>query len=109
MLEVSKVSRSLERKTLIFWLEITDLFFIVTLCSVLNLTFGKTGLKPYLVYLPTFIITLVLILTKRGKPEGFLLHYFKFQLHPKAQQAFFAAHDEVQLTDALIHVRRLRR
>lgn len=88
MLDFSKVSRSLDRKTLIFWLEITDIFVIVMFCSIMNLIFGSTGLKLYLVYLPTILLATTLIFTKRGKPEGFLMHFLKFCIQPKHLTCF---------------------
>jgi hypothetical protein len=88
MIEMSKVSRSLDRKSLILWLEITDIFALVLFCSVLNLLFGGSHLKLYLVYLPTLILAITLILTKRGKPEGFLAHFLKFHLRPKHLTCF---------------------
>lgn len=88
MLEVSEVNRSLDRKTTILWLELIDIFIIVTSMSVLNLLFGQTGFKMYLVYLPSLALTLVMILTKRGKPDNFLLHYLRYQLRPKHRSCF---------------------
>jgi len=88
MLEVSQVNRSLERKTMILWLELIDVFIIVTTTSVLNLLFGQTTLKTYLVYLPALILTVTLILTKRGKPENFLLHFLRYNLRSKHLTCF---------------------
>jgi hypothetical protein len=101
MIEMSKVSRSLDRKTLILWLEITDIFALVTVCSVLNLLFGGTPLKLYLVYVPTAILGLTLILTKRGKPEGFLMHFLKFHLRPKHLSCFHSGPDSFPLSAAI--------
>lgn len=88
MLEVSQVNRSLDRKTTILWLELVDIFIIVTSTSVLNLFFGQTGLKMYLVYLPSLVLAITMILTKRGKPDNFLLHYLRYQLRPKHLTCF---------------------
>lgn len=88
MLESSSVNRSLDRKTTILWLELIDIFIIVLTASVLNLVFGKTGLKLYLVYLPSLLLTLVMIFSKRGKPANFLLHYLKYSLRPKNLTCF---------------------
>lgn len=109
MLELSKVSRSLDRKTLILWLEITDIFALVTFCSVLNLFFGGTALKIYLVYLPTLVLGATLIIAKRGKPEGFLVHFLKFHLRPKHLSCFEDAYPEFPLTEALTHRRKANR
>ena len=101
MLEVTNVSRSLDRKTTIMWLEMTDIFVLVTICSLLNLIFGGTFLKTYLVYLPTFFLALVLILSKRGKPENFLAHYLSYQLKPKALSCFGVGPDSYLYSGAV--------
>lgn len=88
MLEVSQVNRSLDRKTTILWLELIDIFIIVMSASVLNLFFGQSGFKTYLVYLPTVALAITMILTKRGKPDNFLLHYLRYQLKPKHLTCF---------------------
>ena len=88
MLESSQVNRSLERKTLILWLELIDIFIIVTTASLLNLVFGQTGLKLYLVYLPTILLSITMIMTKRGKPDQFLLHFMRYHLKSKHQSCF---------------------
>jgi len=93
MLEVTKVSRSLDRKTTILWLELADIFVLVTTCSLLNLMFGGTYLKTYLVYAPTFMLALTLILSKRGKPENFLLHYLAYRFRPKTLSCFAVGPD----------------
>lgn len=109
MLELSKVSRSLDRKTLILWLEITDIFALVTFCSVLNLAFGGTGLKLYFVYLPTLVLGVTMILAKRGKPEGFLVHFLKFHLQPKHLTCFHAGPETFALSAALLSRKRGKR
>lgn len=88
MLEISQVNRSLDRKTTILWLELVDIFIIVATASVLNLFFGQTGFKTYLVYLPALALTITMILTKRGKPENFLLHFLRYHLKPKYLTCF---------------------
>lgn len=88
MLDVSKVSRSLDRKTLIFWLEVTDIFVVMMFCSILNFVFGGTGMKLYFVYLPTLLLAATLIIVKRGKPEKFLIHFLKYQFQTKHLRCF---------------------
>ena len=88
MLDSTKVSRSLERKTLILWLEITDIFALTLGCSLLNLVFGATRFKVWLVYLPTLVMAVALVLAKRGRPEGFLTHFLKFHLRPRHLSCF---------------------
>ena len=88
MLEESLVNRSLDRKTTILWLELIDIFIIVTTMSFLNLIFGRTGLKIYLVYLPSLTLLLTLIFSKKGKPEGFLIHFLRYHLQAKNLSCF---------------------
>ena len=109
MLDVSKVSRSLDRKSLILWLEITEIFALVMICSLLNLTFGATGLKIYFVFLPTVILTITMVLTKRGKPEGFLVHFLKYHLQPKTLSCFYEDVRPFPLFSALAKRRRGKR
>jgi len=101
MIETSKVSRSLDRKSLILWLEITDIFALVTFCASLNLIFGHTHLKTYLVYLPTVILAVTLIVAKRGKPENFLFHFLKHHLGPKHLSCFYQGVESFPLSKAL--------
>jgi hypothetical protein len=106
MLEISKVSRGLDRKALFLWLEITDIFVIVLFCSLMNLIFGGTGLKLYFVYLPTLILGSVLIISKRGKPDGFLIHFLKFHILPKHLTCFHEGEDSFSLQKALAKKRK---
>ena len=88
MLDSAPVSRSLESKSTVLWLEIIDLFSLALLCSTLNFLFGGTFLRVPLVYLPTIAATVGLILAKRGKPDGFLKHFARFHLTPKYLTCF---------------------
>lgn len=87
-LKTTPVSRSLERKLLLFGFEALDALLIFMVLSVLNLLFGKTGLKIPLVWLPTATLALILRLGKRGKPERFLVHWLRFQFKPGIYSAF---------------------
>lgn len=100
MLETSKVSRSLDRKTLILWLEIIDVFTIVVFASLLNLLIGGIGHKLYFVYLPTLVLAITLVISKRGKPEGFLLHFLKFYSQPRHLSCFYSGPDSYPLLKA---------
>jgi len=87
-LNTTPVSQCLDKKLLIFGYEIPDLLAIFLLLSVLNFTFGSTGMKLYLVWLPTLTLALTLRLGKRGKPDNYLLHLVRFQTQPKLLSAF---------------------
>lgn len=106
MLDTTKVNRSLDQKTLILFLEVIDLFTLVTFCSILNLLFGRMGHKFLLVYIPTIILGATLILSKRGKPERFLFHFLRYQLQPKFFSCFKESQIEFSATNALESKRR---
>jgi hypothetical protein len=107
MLNTSSVNRSLDLKTTILWLELIDIFVIVTSASVLNLIFGSTGLKLYFVYLPTLIFSITLILTKRGKPDRFLFHLLRFYLRPNHLSCFHKGPDTFVYSRAIYKKRGL--
>lgn len=87
-IEVTAVTRSLERKSTILWLELIDIFCLGVLCAVLNFLFGQTTLKVPLVYLPTLLSFVTLVLMKRGKPDQYLLHLLRYHLRPKYYSCF---------------------
>lgn len=88
MLTTTKVNRSLDQKTVIFFLEVIDLFTLVAFCSILNLIFGQMGHKFLLVYFPTLILGAIFVIGKRGKPERFLFHFLRYQVQPKFLSCF---------------------
>ncbi len=81
-------SQSLERKLLILGYEVPDVLAIFLLLSILNFLFGQTNYKLFLVWLPTILIAIILRLGKRGKPENYLVHLFKFHTKSKYFSAF---------------------
>ena len=93
MLDSAPVSRSLESKSTIFWLEIVDLFSLAVLCSTLNFLFGATSLRIPLVDVPTIVATVGLILAKRGKPDGYLKHFAHYSLTPNYLTCFALDND----------------
>lgn len=101
MRESTPVNRSLDRKSTIVGLELIDIFAIVSLCSLLNLVFGHTAFKLYLVFLPTVVTAAFLIVGKRGKPEGFLLHFLRFHFQPRHLSCFFDDSKEFPFSKAL--------
>ena len=90
-LKITPVSRCLDKKMQIAGFDIPDLLFIFSALSVLNFVFGRTDFKIALVWLPTLLLAAVLRLGKRGKPENYLLHLFRYHLRKKQLFAFFDA------------------
>ena len=87
-LKVTEVSRCLDKKMMIMGFEIPDLLFIFLTMSILNFLFGTTNLKMLFVWLPSAAIALTIKLTKRGKPDNYLIHWLRFQIKPGVLMAF---------------------
>ena len=92
-LKVTEVSRCLDKKMMIMGFEIPDLLFIFLTMSILNFLFGTTNLKMLFVWLPSAAIALTIKLTKRGKPDNYLIHKIKFFVQPKYLRAFVDSHN----------------
>ena len=82
------VHKCLDKRLLIFGFEIADLFVIALLLSVLSTFFGNSPGKLFSIWLPTIAVALILRLSKRGKPDNYLLHWIRFQLKPSRLKAF---------------------
>ena len=87
-LRSTAVSRCLDKKLLFFGYELPDVLVIFLFLAVLNLAFGRTQYKLVMVWLPAIALAIALRLAKRGKPDGFLIHYIRFQTRPRALSAF---------------------
>lgn len=87
-LKSTPVSRCLDKKMILFGFEVPDLLAIFLTLSVLNFVFGQTSLKVFLVWLPTLVLAATLRFAKRGKPEGFLIHWLRYQIKPGVLSAF---------------------
>ncbi len=87
-LRSTPVSKCLDKKLMAWGFEIFDLIAIFLTLSILNFIFGQTQLKLFLVWLPTLSLALVLRLGKRGKPDGYLMHWFRYQLKSGSLSAF---------------------
>jgi hypothetical protein len=73
---------------MIMGFEIPDLLVIFLTISILNFLFGSTSLKLFLVWLPSIALALLIRLTKRGKPDNYLIHWLRFQIKPGIISAF---------------------
>ena len=88
MLRTTSVSKCLDKKLLILGFEIPDLLALFLTISVLNFLFGSSPLRLFLVWLPSVAIALVFYFGKKGKPEGHLAHWLRFQVAPGVLSAF---------------------
>lgn len=82
------VSKSLDKKLMMFGYEVLDVLAIFLTLSVLNLLFGQSGMSLLLVWIPTTLLAVVLRVGKRGKPDKFLLHWLRYQVKPGVYSAF---------------------
>lgn len=87
-LRTTPVSKCLDKKMMIMGFEIPDLLAIFLTLSILNFSFGGTSLKIFFVWLPSIALAITLRLTKRGKPDNFLVHWLRFQIKPGVLSAF---------------------
>ncbi len=87
-LKSTSVSKCLDKKMMIMGFEIPDLLVIFLTISILNFLFGSTGMKFILVWFPSIALVLTIRLTKRGKPDNYLLHWLRFQMKPGIISAF---------------------
>jgi hypothetical protein len=87
-IKTTPVSKCLEKKMIVMGFEIPDLIAIFLTLSILNFLFGTTSLKIFLVWLPSIALALTLRISKRGKPDNFLVHWLRFQIRPGILSAF---------------------
>ena len=78
----SVVPRTLETRSKILGLELSDVLILVLNLSLENLVFGGTGFKIPMVFGTSIALALVLFVFKRGKPDLFLQHFFQHLLLP---------------------------
>lgn len=87
-MKVTEVSKCLEKKLLLFGFEIPDLIAIFVFLSVLNLMFGNNPYKLLFVWVPPAILAIVLRITKKGRPDNFLIHWIRYQVRSGVYCAF---------------------
>jgi hypothetical protein len=87
-LRATPVAKCLDKKLLLFGFEVPDVLAIFLTLSVLNFVFGQTPLKFVFVWLPSLALAAVLRFGKKGKPDGYLVHWLRYQVKPGTYQAF---------------------
>lgn len=78
----SIVPRTLETRSKILGLELSDVLLLFLNLSIQNLVFGGTHFKVPMVFGTSVAIALILFVFKRGKPDLFLQHYFQHLFSP---------------------------
>jgi hypothetical protein len=79
---VSVVPRTLETRSKILGLELSDVLILFLNLSIQNLVFGGTQMKLPMVFGSSLGIGLLLFVFKRGKPDLFIQHYCQFLVMP---------------------------
>lgn len=83
----SQVPRSLETKSKIMGLELSDIIILLLNLSIQNLLFGSTQFKYIMVIGTSLILGLVLFFFKKGKPDHYLQHFIEHLLSPTTREA----------------------
>ncbi len=78
----STVPRSLDTKSKILGLELGDVLILLFNLSVENLIFGETSFRLPMVFGTSALLFGLLFFVKRGKPDGYLQHFFEHLVSP---------------------------
>jgi hypothetical protein len=87
ILLTTTVPRTLETKSKIMGLELSDVLILLLNISIQNLIFGGSSFKLVMVLGSSFLIGLVLFFFKRGKPDSYLQHFIEHLLSPTVLEA----------------------
>lgn len=79
---VSQTNRQLQRSIKIVGFEIFDLLIIFSYLSLMSLLLGSSSLKTPIAWGGAVLIAIVLFITKRNKPENYLVHKIRYWLKP---------------------------
>jgi len=81
-LKSSRVHRKLDAQIKIIGLELMDLIAVLMLAAISNIFLGRTSFAPVFVLgIPT-LLAIILYFVKRDKPEGYLVHLFRYISSP---------------------------
>lgn len=83
----SSVPRTLDTKSKIMGLELTDVLLLLFNLSIQNLIFGSTSMKIPMVFGTSIVMAGVLFFVKRGKPDLYLQHLLQFLVSPTIRSA----------------------
>lgn len=79
-LKTSEIHRRLDAKFKIGSVEASDLLSVLLLAAVMNLILGRVPYGAVLIFGIPAALFVGLYFGKRGKPDGYLQHAFKFYL-----------------------------
>src|SRR5262245_41168881 len=78
----SAVPRTLESKSRLFGLELSDVLILLLNLSAENLIFGETALKIPMVFGTSLMLGGLMFFFKRGKPDHYIEHYVQYVISP---------------------------
>lgn len=78
MRDESPLHRHLDAKMKVWGIEAPDLLISLSVFAVMSIVFSDTFLEIPMVLILPAIILIVLVLSKRDKPEKFLKHFSQF-------------------------------
>ena len=96
-LDSSQVHRNLDGKIKVMGLEAPDLIFVLLVAAIMNLLFGQTRFVLLAVFGMPSLLLAGLVIGKRGKPEGYLIHCLRYFLTP----GFFSAGDQPKFEERM--------
>ncbi len=83
----SSVPRTLDTKSKILGLELTDVLLLLLNLSIQNLIFGSTSMKIPMVFGTSLVMAGLLFFVKRGKPDLYLQHLMQYLMSPTIRSA----------------------
>jgi len=83
----STVPRTLDTKSKILGLDLTDVLLLLFNLSIQNLIFGSTNMKIPMVFGTSLIMAGTLFFVKRGKPDLYLQHLMQHLISPSVLSA----------------------
>ncbi len=81
-LDRSVVHRNLDSKIKFLGMELFDVIGVGAFASIMNLIFGQTNIAGVMVFGLPALLSVIIYLGKKGKPERFLQDYIRFSVLP---------------------------
>lgn len=78
----SKTNRQLQRSIKLAGFEIFDLLIIFSFLAIFSFLLGSSSLKIPIAWGGAALIAIVLFITKRNKPENYLIQKLRYWLRP---------------------------
>jgi len=87
-LNMTHVSRCLDKKMKIGGFEIPDLIVVLLYLGISNFFFGQTSFRLFVVWIPTIVFLFLIKFIKRGKPDNYIFHVIRYWIISKKFSSF---------------------